>query len=79
MQFGQTLSGPVRQDLSDTPQMWRMLNRLFGHYDIPDGVTQPVSDSWLPDLQVRLVRRGGWTLACKGGHNGENHNHNDVG
>ena len=36
-------------------------------------------DTWLPDLQVRLVRRGGWTLACKGGHNGESHNHNDVG
>ena len=34
---------------------------------------------YLPDLQVRLVRRGGWTLACKGGHNGENHNHNDTG
>ena len=79
MQFGQTLSGPVRQDLSDTPQMWRMLNRLFGHYDIPDGVTQPVSDSWLPDLQVCLVRKGKMTVCGKGGHNGESHNHNDVG
>ena len=79
MQFGQTLSGPVRQDLSDTPQMWRMLNRLFGHYEVPDGVTQPVSDSWLPDLQVRLVRKGRMTVCGKGGHNGESHNHNDVG
>ena len=26
-----------------------------------------------------MVRRGGWTLAAKGGHNGESHNHNDVG
>ena len=79
MQFGQTLAGPVRQDLSDTPQMWRMLNRLFGHYEVPDGVTQPVSDSWLPDLQVRLVRKGRMTVCGKGGHNGESHNHNDVG
>ena len=79
MQFGQTLSGPVRQDLSYTPQMWRMLNRLFGHYEVPDGVTQPVSDSWLPDLQVRLVRKGRMTVCGKGGHNGESHNHNDVG
>ncbi|HEY8720350.1 heparinase II/III family protein [Pengzhenrongella sp.] len=39
---------------------------------------------WLPDVQVALVReRGGscagLTLAIKGGHNGEHHNHNDVG
>ena len=36
-------------------------------------------DVFLPDLQLRVLSRGGWTLACKGGHNGENHNHNDVG
>lgn len=36
-------------------------------------------DAWLPDLQLRMVRRGGVVLACKGGHNGESHNHNDVG
>jgi hypothetical protein len=34
---------------------------------------------WLPDLQFRIVRRGIFVLACKGGHNGENHNHNDAG
>ncbi len=36
-------------------------------------------DVFLPDLQLRVLSRSGWTLACKGGHNGENHNHNDVG
>jgi len=41
-------------------------------------------DVWLPSTQV-LVARGeagsgaGLTLAAKGGHNGEHHNHNDVG
>lgn len=30
-------------------------------------------------LQVASVRGDGWTVAAKGGHNGENHNHNDVG
>ena len=39
---------------------------------------------WLPSTQVFLARRAagssaGLTLAVKGGHNGENHNHNDVG
>ena len=33
----------------------------------------------LPDLQVAVVREGEWTVAAKGGHNAESHNHNDVG
>jgi hypothetical protein len=41
-------------------------------------------DVWLPSTQVLLARRApgradGLTLAAKGGHNGEHHNHNDVG
>jgi hypothetical protein len=41
-------------------------------------------DVWLPSAQVRMVRpeggsAAGLTLAVKGGHNGEHHNHNDVG
>ena len=36
-------------------------------------------DFWLPDLQLRVVERGGMILCAKGGHNGESHNHNDVG
>ncbi|HEX5859333.1 MAG TPA: heparinase II/III family protein [Microbacterium sp.] len=41
-------------------------------------------DVWLPSTQVMLARaRGGssagLTVAAKGGHNGENHNHNDIG
>ncbi|GAK52206.1 hypothetical protein U14_03457 [Candidatus Moduliflexus flocculans] len=39
---------------------------------------------WLPDVQVLLAREQpedgqGLVLAAKGGHNGENHNHNDLG
>ncbi|GIE82265.1 heparinase [Actinoplanes philippinensis] len=41
-------------------------------------------DVWFPSTQVLLARpaagsAAGLTLAIKGGHNGENHNHNDVG
>ena len=48
-------------------------------------------DVWLPDLQVRIVESLDWcggtdgpkalhtTVAMKGGHNDESHNHNDVG
>jgi hypothetical protein len=43
-----------------------------------------VGSVWLPGTQVALARPAagscaGLTLAVKGGHNGENHNHNDVG
>lgn len=38
---------------------------------------------WMPHLQVLTAREStnekGFFLAAKGGHNGENHNHNDVG
>lgn len=41
-------------------------------------------DVWLPDIQVLVARTEagstrGLTLAAKGGHNAESHNHNDVG
>ncbi|MDP4505493.1 heparinase II/III domain-containing protein [Nonomuraea turcica] len=43
-----------------------------------------VAGVWLPGTQVGLARTAGGTarglaLAVKGGHNGEHHNHNDVG
>ena len=39
---------------------------------------------WLPSIQVLIAREragdaAGLTLVAKGGHNGEHHNHNDVG
>ena len=41
-------------------------------------------DVWLPSTEVMLARESagtsdGLTVAVKGGHNGEHHNHNDVG
>lgn len=43
-----------------------------------------LADVWLPDIQVMTARSKagsaeGFFLAAKGGHNAENHNHNDVG
>ncbi len=50
-------------------------------------ITPPArpADNWLPNLEVLVARTDagpaprGFTLAAKGGHNGENHNHNDIG
>ena len=38
----------------------------------------PADCMLLPDLQVAALRRGGFFLAAKGGHNNESHNHNDI-
>ena len=35
------------------------------------------NETWLPDLQIMTAREP--FVAMKGGHNGESHNHNDVG
>ena len=63
----------------DTPQMHRTLHKLFAA--IPAEAEAPKHEAFeaLPDLQVFAWRRNGLFLAVKGGHNGENHNHNDVG
>ena len=62
----------------DTPQMSRVLQSLFAEKaqaEEPKG--EPFAA--LPSLQVFAWRKGGLYAAMKGGHNGESHNHNDVG
>lgn len=79
--LGTRMRGTLADQLNDVPHLTRALSLLF-HPPAGDAETAAAKapeDTWLPDLQVRVVRRGAWTLACKGGHNGENHNHNDVG
>ena len=63
----------------ETPQMSRTLDRLFT--EIPAAEAEQPEDgvTILPELQVWACRRGRHYAAVKGGTNGENHNHNDVG
>ncbi|MBQ0073702.1 MAG: heparinase II/III family protein [Prevotella sp.] len=51
-----------------------------------EAIRQPLTESWLPDLQIMTARSNpstdtakGLYLAMKGGNNDESHNHNDVG
>ena len=73
--------GTIDDQLNDVPHLSRVLSLLF-HPETgmktPGNLPAP-KDVWLPDLQLRVLSRGAWTLSAKGGHNGENHNHNDVG
>ena len=77
--FGIRMRGTIADQLNDVPHLTRALDMLFHEPAAEKNPEAKPEDAWFPDLQVRLVRRGGWSLACKGGHNGENHNHNDVG
>lgn len=76
---GSGLRGHLADRLGDTAQLWRLLNQVF---HAPAGGTTEAAlsrDVWLPDLQVRVLERSRSILVAKGGHNGESHNHNDVG
>lgn len=78
--LGTRMRGTIADQLNDVPHLTRALDLIF---HAPAGEPKPeflnAGDLYLPDLQLRMIRRGGWTLACKGGHNGESHNHNDTG
>ena len=77
--LGVRTRGELADQINDTPNFTRLLRLLFHPAVEPAERPAEPADVWLPDLQVRKVCRGGMTLCCKGGHNGENHNHNDVG
>ena len=78
-------------ELSDTPHLSRLLMRLFSRPAQIETTEVAPKAVWLPDLQVRLleghdccvgsdgVGEKRLTVAMKGGHNAESHNHNDVG
>ncbi len=75
--LGHRHRGTLSAQLDDVPHLTRLLCLLFS--PDPRGRAEEKADVWLPCLEMRVVRRGDWTLCCKGGHNGESHNHNDVG
>lgn len=76
--LGSRFDGPLSAEIEDTPQLWRLLDRLFHPVETCIEAAPP-ADVWLPDLEVRIVRAGGMTLVCKGGVNEGSHNHNDCG
>ena len=77
--LGRATRGALADQLADTPQLWRALNLLLHPARTPLPPPAPARDVYLPDLQLRVRALDGLTLCCKGGHNGESHNHNDVG
>ncbi|WP_020616193.1 heparinase II/III domain-containing protein [Paenibacillus daejeonensis] len=69
---------------SRTPM--HVLLNLFMYSELMQADTKPIKQlhCWMPDTEIMCAREreegsGGIFLAAKGGHNGESHNHNDVG
>lgn len=71
--------GAPSLQVSDVPHFSRLLERLFHPAAQIDDAADSPRDFWLPDLQLRVYEEDGLILCAKGGHNGESHNHNDVG
>jgi len=65
--------------IADVPHFSRLLARLFHAPAALQAEGAAARDVWLPDLELRVFERSGMILCAKGGHNGESHNHNDVG
>ena len=59
--------------LSAMEQLW-----AYGPMMAHGGSFSPHALDFFPDIEVLVARRNGLTLAAKGGHNAESHNHNDV-
>ncbi len=91
IRMGVEMRGVPSAALSDTPHLSRVLMRLFSKSVQVEAAEVQQKDVYLPDLQVRIVESLDWcggtdgpkslhtTVAMKGGHNDESHNHNDVG
>ena len=73
----------LRDDASRFATGMMMMNRLiFWTFEPPvnsNDIPALPENVFLPNVQIRLLRKNNAVLCCKGGHNDESHNHNDVG
>ena len=68
----------MREDFGDIP--WLSMSRSF-LYGADSGGRQalPQKNYYFESSHLAIVNQKKYSLAVKGGHNGESHNHNDVG
>ena len=74
---------PVADEAEGLGRLVRALTDAAWAGEVPADPPLP-RDAWLGSIQVLVAREragtpAGLTLAAKGGHNGEHHNHDDVG
>jgi hypothetical protein len=86
--FGSFLSHQLNwsNQLPDNGTIEDVIKNMFGIESLSSGEKEEplIADMWLPDTEIMAARdhknnTRGFYFAAKGGHNGESHNHNDVG
>jgi hypothetical protein len=81
-QFGLYLYERNGRVLGEGFQKPRRIRNLISVKDLPSSKANytPSAEAWFSDIQVLSARtKSGLFLATHAGHNGESHNHNDVG
>ena len=70
-----------RSTQPDEINLFYRLQAVFGAAAMAGhaGTARPTPDRFLESIGVMTARDGRFALAVKAGHNGESHNHNDVG
>ncbi|WP_105382728.1 heparinase II/III domain-containing protein [Neorhizobium alkalisoli] len=68
----------ANQHLPQEWNLWYRVQELLISSTIPGNIHQP-EDIVYPGIGLFIARDERFALAVKGGHNGESHNHNDVG
>ncbi|GAA3452073.1 heparinase II/III-family protein [Dactylosporangium matsuzakiense] len=72
--------GPVAGEEQGLGRLLLALTDRAWRDAVPGAAGPEAGDVWFPSTQVLIARDpAGLTLAVKGGHNDEHHNHNDVG
>lgn len=56
-----------------------LLAQLDSYKKVVSYLRSDVRSEYYPVSGYAVIRKGQWNLGCKGSHNGESHNHNDVG
>lgn len=86
MQHGIASQADLTPDNAEFRSFNRFLNTYFRPVPQPDPIPPYplIRQSWLDGIEVLTAREtegtsDGLFLAAKGGHNGESHNHNDIG
>ena len=67
----------TRADFGDIP--WLSLSRSFLCGEVPKAAPLPLQNYLFEASHLAIVNTQKYSLCVKAGHNGESHNHNDVG
>jgi hypothetical protein len=69
----------ARHDTGDDPDDINLYDRLQGLFHVPETGGYRPAEGYLPDIGMFVARDDRFYVGANAGHNGADHNHNDVG